>query len=82
METDCLVSGPAEGWEFTVPRRVCELDGVVTRDASGSHFLGPLKGSSVWENVALDFSLGRSCTLPGRYPLLLLLRVAALFFSA
>ena len=32
METDCLVSGPAEGWEFTIPRRVCELEGVVTRD--------------------------------------------------
>ena len=46
-------AGPAAGWEFTVPRRVCELDGVVTRDASGSHFLGPLKGSGVWENWLL-----------------------------
>lgn len=81
METDCLVSGLAWCWEFTIPRRVCELDSVVTRDASGSHFLGPLKGKGVWENWLL-IPLWAGAVLSCRRLLLLFLRVAALFFSA
>lgn len=62
METDCLVSGLAQCWEFTTPRRVCELDSVVTRDTSGSHFLGPLKGSSVWKTSSWFLSGQELCS--------------------
>lgn len=45
-------------------------------------FSGSFEGQQCLGKLALDSSLGRSCTLPSRHPLLLLLRVAALFFSA
>lgn len=61
METDCLVSALAWCWEFTVPRHLCELDSVVTRGASGSHFLGPLKGSGVWETSSWFLSGQELC---------------------
>lgn len=60
METDCLILGLAECGEFTIPRRVCELDSVVTRDTYGSHFLRPFEGQQCLEKPALDFSLGMS----------------------
>lgn len=74
METDCLVSGRAQSWEFIIPRRVCEPDSIVTRDASGSHFLGPLKGSGAG-NTSSGNSLGRSSAFH-RCLLLLFLRIA------